>query len=437
MEDFVIGVDIGGTNTRMGAVDYCGTILGRQRFTTEAHRGADALLERLQFHIQELVASIPNRKVKAVGVGIPGAVLYREGIVTQAPNIPSLGGLPIRKMLEDKIQVPCILENDANAYAVGEYWQGAGRGYKNIVLLTLGTGTGGGVILEGELLHGADGMAAELGHIAVQADGAPCPCGSVGCLETFASANGIERMLSSELKLNPNSTLAGIDWPDVTPALIYRHAKDGDAVAKKVLEMAGWGLGVGMASLINIFNPEVIVIGGGVSAAWDIVIPPALETMKARAFRAMADRVQVVHAEKGDDAGIYGNSYLAWESYRMGNARVSSERALAPWGFWEVYEEADDYKVKRLTVYAGHRLSYQRHQQREESWMIADGEAQVILDGVEHRLKAGDTIRIPKNSLHRIGNPGTDPLVFLEVQRGTYFGEDDIERLEDDYKRSN
>jgi glucokinase len=373
--------------------------------------------------------------LKAVGVGIPGAVLVKEGIVTQAPNIPSLGGLPIRSMLQERIQVPCFLENDANAIALGEFWQGAGRGYKHICCLTLGTGTGGGVIIDGELLHGADGMAAELGHIAVQAEGAPCNCGSRGCLETFASANGILRILSYELTLQSRSSLTSIPRENITPEVVYAHARKGDAIARLVLERAGVGLGVGLASLVNMLNPEVIVIGGGVSAAWDILIPPAIEMMKRRAFRQMAARVKIVRAETADDAGIYGCAYLAWQSISAGHAVFSNERSLAPWGFWRVLEEGPDYKVKRLYVHPGHRLSYQKHEKREETWMIADGEAVVTLEAQEQRLKSGDTIHIPKQSLHRIGNPGPHPLVFFEVQHGDYFGEDDIVRVEDDYKR--
>jgi glucokinase len=435
MQDFVIGIDIGGTNIKMGAVDYSGKILKSIKTPTEAQRGVEALLERLRIYIGELTSGLPECRLKAVGVGIPGAVLIREGIVTQAPNIPSLGGLPVRQMLQERVQVPCFLENDANAIALGEFWQGAGRGYKHVCCLTLGTGTGGGVIIEGELLHGADGMAAELGHIAVQADGAPCNCGSRGCLETFASANGIHRILSNQLVMQSRSSLKQIPFENLTPEIKYDHAKKGDPVANSVLEIAGVGLGIGLASLVNIFNPEVVVIGGGIAASWDVLMSYALETMKRRAFRQMAARVKVVPAELGNDAGIYGSAYVAWQSISAGKAEPSNSRSLAPWGFWRVLEEGKDYKTKRLYVHPGHRLSYQKHEHREETWMIADGEAEIMIDGKQQRLKAGDTIRIPKQSLHRIGNPGPEPLVFFEVQRGTYFGEDDIVRVDDDYKR--
>jgi glucokinase len=435
MQEYVIGIDIGGTNIKMGAVDYSGSILQSIKISTEAQKGVDALLERVRSLVFDVMSRLPDCKLRGIGVGIPGAVLFKEGIVTQAPNIPALGGLPIRQMLQDRIEAPCFLENDANAIALGEFWQGAGRGYKNICLLTLGTGTGGGVIIDGELLHGADGMAAELGHIAVVADGAPCTCGSRGCLETFASANGMLRILAEELTLNSGSALSMIPKQQVTPEIIYGQAKKGDAVAQRVLERAGIGLGVGLASLVNMLNPEIIIIGGGVSAAWDLLIPPAIKVMKQRAFRQMSARVKIVRAAKENDAGIYGCSYLAWHSISAGNAEHSTERCLAPWGFWRVIEDGPEYKVKRLYVHPGHRLSYQKHEQREETWMIADGEALVTLDGKEQRLKSGETLRIPKKALHRIANPGPHPLVFFEVQRGSYFGEDDIVRVQDDYKR--
>ncbi len=435
MIDYVIGVDVGGTNIRMGAVDYRGNILGRTKVSTEAQHGVDALMQRIDIMIRDLAVALPDSRLLAVGLGIPGAVRSREGVVTQAPNIPALDGLPIGQMLSDRLNVPCTLENDANAAAVGEHWQGAGTGYRHVCCLTLGTGTGGGVIIDGELLRGADGMASELGHVAIQADGALCFCGSSGCLETFASANGILRILSQELSRNRASSLASLDLQSVTPMIVFEHAKSGDTLAVEVLAAAGTGLGAGLATFVNMFNPEIIIIGGGVAAAWDFLIPPALKVMKERAFREMSARVNVVPAKTGDDAGILGSAFIAWEKIHCGDARFSKEGSLTPWGFWQVLETGKDYKVKRIYVHPGHRLSYQKHQQREETWMIASGEAHVVLDGVEQTLVAGETVHIPQTSLHRIGNSGPAPLVFFEVQRGTYFGEDDIVRVQDDYKR--
>src|SRR5262249_38068490 len=159
------------------------------------------------------------------------------------------------------------------------------------------------------------------------------------------------------------------------PEIIYEHAKKGDALATEILTIAGTNLGVGMATLVNIFNPEVMIVGGGVAASWDILMPPAIETMKLRSFKAPAARVHVARAAKEDDAGIHGAAYIAWDLLQRGDISKVRERAITPWGFWQVLEEGPDYKLKRIYVHPGHRLSYQKHQQREETWMIATGEA--------------------------------------------------------------
>lgn len=162
MKEYVVGVDVGGTNIRAGAMDSDGNILCRKRTITEADRGVEQFIGKLEVLVQEIRKELPEFRLKAVGFGIPGAIRSREGVVTQAPNFPALDGQPVRGMLQGRLQIPCFIENDANAIALGEMWVGAGRGFSHIVSLTLGTGVGGGVIIEGELLRGADGMAAEL-----------------------------------------------------------------------------------------------------------------------------------------------------------------------------------------------------------------------------------------------------------------------------------
>lgn len=435
MIEYVIGIDIGGTNIKAGAVDFRGTILARKYEPTEAALGAEAIFNKLQSITAFLQENVKDGHLKAVGLGVPGAVLSKQGVVTQAPNIPVWDGLPIQKIMQERLQRPCFIENDANAIALGEVWMGVGRGARHVVCLTLGTGVGGGIISEGELLRGADGMAAEPGHLTVDLNGPRCNCGSQGCLETYASSTGILRRMLELLPNRPESTLAKVSPDAITTAVIYEHAVKGDPLSIELLERAGKGLGVGLATLVNIFNPEIIIIGGGVAAAWDLLIPPALNTMRERAFKAPAARVRVVRAEKQDDAGIYGNAYVAWDLVSRGNSSRTRERSFTPWGFWEVIEEGADFKVKRIYVHPGHRLSYQKHQQREETWMIAAGEAAITLDDREQRLRAGETVHIDKTQAHRIANPGPEPLIFFEVQRGTYFGEDDIVRLQDDYKR--
>jgi glucokinase len=435
-QQYVIGIDVGGTNIKAGAVDYQGNILAEIKVPSEASSGSEAFLNKLQRIVTELSSQQKGQSPMAIGLGIPGAINSREGVVTQAPNFPALNEMPIRKLMSERLQLPCFIDNDANCIAFGEMWVGAGRDYSHILLLALGTGIGGGVIIDNEMLRGADGMAGELGHVAVEINGAKCNCGSFGCLETIASATGILRMFRERITDHPESTLNSVNSA-VTPAVIFGEATKGDQLSKSLIEQAGRGLGVGMASFINIFNPEIVIIGGGIAAAWDLLIPPAIETMKKRAFKAPAARVKVVRAEKENEAGIFGSAYLAWDELRMGNQKATKlDRRLAPWGFWEVIEEGQDYKVKRLYVHPGHRLSYQKHQQREETWMISSGQAAVTLDGKELILNAGDTLHIAKTQAHRVANPTDQPLVFFEVQRGTYFGEDDIIRLQDDYKRN-
>lgn len=437
-QQYVIGIDVGGTNIKAGAVDYQGNILAGMRVLSEAAiSSADAILDKLQRIVTDLVSQMKGQSPMGIGFGIPGAINSIDGVVTQAPNFPGLNGLPLRNLMAERLKLPCFIDNDANCIAFGEMWIGAGRDYSHILLLALGTGIGGGVIIDNEMLRGADGMAGELGHIAVEIDGAPCNCGSVGCLETIASATGILRMFREQKSKHPQSPLNSLQETSITPAVIYDLAMKGDQFSRSLIEQAGRGLGVGMASFINIFNPEIVIIGGGVAASWGILMPPAIETMKKRAFKAPAARVKVVRAEKEDDAGIFGTAYLAWDELRHGDqAKTKLERRLAPWGFWEVIEEGKDYKVKRLYVHPGHRLSYQKHQKREETWMISSGQAAVTLDGKELTLNAGDTIHIAKTQAHRVGNTTDQPLIFFEVQRGTYFGEDDIIRLQDDYKRN-
>jgi glucokinase len=436
VQQYVIGIDVGGTNIKAGAVDYKGNILAGMRVLSEASLGPEVILGKLERIVTELRSKMNNEAPMAIGLGIPGAINSREGVVTQAPNFPALNGMPIRSLMSERLQLPCFIDNDANCIAFGEMWIGAGRDYSHILLLALGTGIGGGVIIDGEMLRGTDGMAGELGHIGVEINGAKCNCGSFGCLETIASATGILRMFREQISDHPQSTLNSLNTA-ITPAVIFGEATKGDQFSKSLIEQAGRGLGVGMASFINIFNPEIVIIGGGIAASWDILIPPAIETMKKRAFKAPAERVKVVRAEKEDDAGVFGSAYLAWDELRLGDQKATKlERRLAPWGFWEVIEEGNDYKVKRLYVHPGHRLSYQKHQHREETWMVSSGQAAVTLDGKELTLNAGDTIHIAKTQAHRVANPIDEPLIFFEVQRGTYFGEDDIIRLQDDYKRT-
>jgi glucokinase len=298
--EHVIGVDLGGTHVRAAAVDAEGRIGRRVKKATEVHKGGNAVLSNIFSAVQEIRTEGPA--VDAVGFGIPGPMDLNEGVVLSAPNIPFWKDFPIASVFEKELAVPVFIENDANAAALGEHWKGAGKGFQNMVCLTLGTGIGGGIIVDGRIVHGAEGSAAEAGHMVIHPDGPECNCGSRGCLETYCSATAIEK------RARAVDGLRGL-----TTETIYRLALKGETAARELLEEAGTYLGIGLANLVNLLNPEAIVIGGGVAGAWDILIPPAEREMKVRAFKRPAERVRLLKAGLGDDAGILGAARTALE----------------------------------------------------------------------------------------------------------------------------
>jgi glucokinase len=244
---------------------------------------------------------------------VPGTVNTQEGVVVKAPNVPGLDGFRLSAALESELKLPAILENDANAAAVGEAWQGVARGRHSIVCVTLGTGVGGGIILEDRLWRGADGSAGEIGHMAVDPfAGVPCTCGSRGCLEVYASARAIVRMTREAEPRYPDSTLHQTD--ELTAEAIYLAGMKGDELALEVFRRMGIYLGTGLASLINILNPEMVVLGGGVANGWELFAKHMLQQVMERAFPLPAARVEIVRAERGDDAGLLGAARLAFDS---------------------------------------------------------------------------------------------------------------------------
>ena len=250
-------------------------------------------------------------QISAVSVAVPGTVNFEEGVVVKAPNVPCLDGFRLAAALESELKWPAILENDANAAAIGEMWQGAGRGYSTIVCVTLGTGVGGGIILDGQLWRGVDGSAAEIGHLGVVPfGGAPCACGSRGCLEVYASATAIVRMTREVRPRYPDSILNTSE--DLTSEAVYQAGLQGDALALEVFRRMGVYLGIGLASLVNLLNPEIIIIGGGLSNGWELFEEPMHQQVMERAFPLPARTVKITRAECGDDAGFLGAAKLAF-----------------------------------------------------------------------------------------------------------------------------
>jgi glucokinase len=302
----VIGVDLGGTNMRAAAIDAAGRILSRAR--RETPKAAEDIVAAMVSAVNECreACLLPAR---AVSVAVPATIRRSDGAMTALPNVKALEYFPLTERVEAATGLPVLLENDANAAALGEFWLGAGREAQTMIMVTLGTGVGGGIVLKGQLWTGADGTAGEIGHVCVETNGAKCGCGSRGCLEVYSSATAMVR-LARQLGTEYSDTTVPMD-ERLTSKALYEHGIAGDALALEVFRIMGTYLGVGLSSLINILNPELIVIGGGAAAGWDLFIGHVKETIKQRAFATPAERAQLLRAERGDDAGILGAAYLA------------------------------------------------------------------------------------------------------------------------------
>ncbi|HEV8369086.1 MAG TPA: ROK family protein [Pyrinomonadaceae bacterium] len=304
----ILSVDLGGTHLRAALIDETGKIQSQLKRATPISDKANCIVDALVKAAQELTLSQINAIVGA-SVVVPGTVDKSNKIVVQAPNLPSLDHFGLKHALEERLQIPVFLENDANAAAVGEMWLGAARGARNVICITLGTGVGGGILLEGKLWRGTEGSAGELGHTTVDPFRGPqCKCGNIGCLEMFASATAIVRMTRESLSSYPNTIVRD---RGLTAREVYDAAKLGDELALKIFERVGDYLGVGLVNLINIVGPEVIVIGGGVANAWDVFEPPMREQIRKRAFPSLAQDIQIKPAECGDNAGLLGAAHLA------------------------------------------------------------------------------------------------------------------------------
>ena len=300
MLEYSIGVDLGGTNLRAAAVDRTGKILEKHAQSTDMSRGRDEVIADIAEGINVVRQKIGgSSRLAGVGIGVPGFILIEQGYITNSNNLPTLENFPVRDAIEKKLGTPIILENDANAAALGEQWMGAGKGIDNLVLLTLGTGIGGGIICDGRVLHGELGMASELGHMTIDPNGNPCGCGNYGCLEKIASATAIEGM-AQMMSLGDN----------LTSLQVYEMAVDGNEKARMIFRQMGWALGIGIANLINIFNYPLYLLSGGVLPAWDMFAPTMMEEITKRSFTFRNSKTRVERATLGNQAGLVGAAYL-------------------------------------------------------------------------------------------------------------------------------
>ena len=315
MPNVSIGIDIGGTNIRFGIVDRAGNITARKRIKTEAGEGFSRILGRLKKGISSLEEKVSEGgyTLKGIGIGVPGIISSEEGIVRFSPNLPGWVDVPLRDAVAAFSKVSVHVENDANAYALGEATFGAGRGADSMLCITLGTGAGGGIILDKRLWRGENGMAGEVGHMTVEPRGYRCHCGNTGCLERYSSATAlVERTVQALVKGKKSilSKMYELDPSSITPEVVANAARNGDRLAISMYGDVGMYLGIASAGIINLLNISRIVIGGGLAGSWDLFIGPLKAEIKARAFNIPASRCDVVPGALGDDAGVLGAASL-------------------------------------------------------------------------------------------------------------------------------
>lgn len=310
MSDTYIAVDLGGTQIRAARCARDGTIEARHQMLTLAHQGPQAVIERLK---EAISAVWPPTGVKAIGLAAPGPLYPREGIVLSGPNLPGWERVPLSDILRAQFNVPVHLGNDANLAALAEWRFGAGRGHDDMIYLTISTGIGSGVIIGGRMLLGAHGLAAELGHITLQADGPRCNCGNYGCLEKLAAGPAIAAYAVEQIRAGQSSLIASLvegNLENVTAATVGEAAARGDALAIQVLERAGSLIGIGIVSMLHTFNPSIVILGGGVSKTGDLLFEPIRRTVAERVMRPEY-LVPIVPAALGGDVGLLGALALA------------------------------------------------------------------------------------------------------------------------------
>ncbi len=312
---YVVGIDIGGTNTVFGVVDKRGHIIEQDSIKTATHAEVNAYVDELAEGLRKIIAKVGGKDyVKGIGIGAPNAN-YFSGCIEFAANLPWKGVIPLAQMIYDRLGIPASLTNDANAAAIGEMTYGAARGMKDFIVITLGTGVGSGIVVNGQLVYGHDGFAGELGHITSKRDGRICGCGKRGCLETYTSATGVARTAREYLETtNTPSLLRKLDAQSITSKDVFDAAQQGDALAKQIFEETGKILGESFADFVAFSSPEAIVLFGGFTKAGDLIFNPIREHMEANLLSSFKNKVKLLMSElKESDAAVLGASALGWE----------------------------------------------------------------------------------------------------------------------------
>ncbi|HEX6251529.1 MAG TPA: ROK family glucokinase [Gemmatimonadaceae bacterium] len=314
-ERYIVGVDLGGTNIVAGAMPFDGTAeLAMRSLPTRAEEGSESVLARIAEMVEDVIrqttAETGARREDFLGVGIgsPGPLDRARGVVIFTPNL-GWRNLPLRDEIARRVGLPATLDNDANCATLGEWWCGAAKGHRNVMGITIGTGIGGGLILDGRLYHGSSDAAGEIGHTTIDANGRLCKCGNYGCLEAYASGTAIARRAAEALAVDGRSRILSLvdgDMSRLTAQTVYEAARQEDALALEIVRDTARFLGIGISNLLNVFNPDMVVVAGGVTQAGDALFEPLRVEVRRRAFRPAVDACQIVPGSLPLSAGVVG-----------------------------------------------------------------------------------------------------------------------------------
>jgi len=321
----VIGIDIGGTKIMSGLSDASGRILRHATLPTEAQQGRDVVLDRIERVAREMMSGVDPSRIAGIGIGAPGPIDPFSGTLYSPPNLLDMDGVPLREIMRQRLGLPVYLANDANAAAVGEYLFGIHEQVRNMIYITVSTGVGGGIIIDGKLFVGARGMGGEVGHMTIEAEGPRCNCGNVGCLEVLASGTAIARYgaaLVAEGRAPILSELAEQRSAYVTARLVQEAAERGERESQAIIARAGFYMGVGIVNLLHLFNTQLVIIGGGVSHLGALLFDPIRRTVAERAIPAIAAGVEILPAHLGDQVGLLGAIAIVLHEQASGTSEV-------------------------------------------------------------------------------------------------------------------
>ncbi|MCF8240518.1 MAG: ROK family protein [Melioribacteraceae bacterium] len=314
-QKFAIGVDLGGTNIKFGLVTDKGKIIKKETLDARASKGPDAVISQIKKGVASLLYSEKTLNVAGIGIGSPGTILIKKGTVQNPPNFPGWESIPLGKIIKKEFNIPTFVENDANAAAIGEMIFGAGKKLNSFIMVTLGTGVGGGIIIDKKLYRGDTGGAGEIGHVTINHSGKKCNCGSRGCIEAYVGNNYLIRDVRRSLRRNPESILykyVNSENKELSPKLIHEAALENDEFSLSIISGIGENLGYGLSSVINLLDISNVIIGGGVAGFGDMLFVPLKASIQSRVMKSFKERIKVKEAKLKNEAGIKGASALVF-----------------------------------------------------------------------------------------------------------------------------